>query len=496
MTWIRKSTEPAERRTIDIVRLVFCTIGVVLSGVWAQSQSSVDVNLFHVVNGLGDNMVGIGKAVYALGSIWAVLAIFVVLFALRQVPVALRVGIAGAAAWGIAELLNDLLGTQSKLGVNVRIGDGPTFPTANVAAITAVAVALSPFAVRALRRLFFLFVVLVSFAAMYLGAGFPSDVAGGILLGLTTAAAVLVAFGSPAGKPSTDEVRDALTDLGYDVADLRFANERISRASVMDVTLASGDVYRADVFGRDQRDAQVVAKLWHSLMYKEPGLPVFGSRVQQVEHIAYTLLLADRAGVHAPHVVKTGVGGADAAVLLTTIPPGTPLADLEGDQVTDAALAELWAEVDRLHCAGISHGDIDASRILVTDGQVAFEDFSSADAMGQQAWIDRDVAAVLVATAIRVGNERAIAAAVGALGKERVGSVIPLVQPAALPAGTTKGTKHLGKLLKELRNDLATATGADDAKPTPIRRLTWGNVGMLVGVLLALALAIYGLEGV
>jgi len=164
--------------------------------------------------------------------------------------------------------------------------------------------------------------------------------------------------------------------------------------------------------------------------------------------------------------------------------------------VSDAALAALWAEVDRLHCAGISHGDLDASRILVTDGQVALEDFSAADATGVQAWLDRDIAAVLVATALRVGNERAVAAAVDALGKERVGAAIPLVQPAALPAGTTKGVKHLGKVLKDFRAELATATGAEDAKPTPIRRLTWTNVGMLVGVLLALALAISSLEGV
>ena len=39
--------------------------------------------------------------------------------------------------------------------------------------------------------------------------------------GSRTAAAVLVAFGSPAGKPSIEEVRAALVDLGYDVAEVR-----------------------------------------------------------------------------------------------------------------------------------------------------------------------------------------------------------------------------------------------------------------------------------
>jgi uncharacterized membrane protein YbhN (UPF0104 family)/membrane-associated phospholipid phosphatase len=497
MPWIRNAAEPADRRPIDVARLVVGCVGVVVLGVWAQSQSSIDVNLFEPINQLGPNMLGLTKAVYALGSIWFAIALVLLLTVFRQFTIALRVGIAAGAAWGIAELVNDLLGTHSVSGqVNVRIGDGPVYPTTNVAVIAAIAIAMSPFAVRALRRVWALAVILVCLAAMYLGAGLPSDVFGGLLLGFTTAAAVLVVFGSPAGKPSLDEVRAALTDLGYDIADLRRAPESIPRAAVMDVTLTSGEQYRVDVFGRDQRDAQVVAKAWHNLMFKEPGLPVFGSRIQQVEHIGYTLLLADRAGVHAPHVVKTGIGGADAAVLVTTRENGRSLAQLEDDEITDDVLAAIWREVDRLHHAGVSHGELDRLRIRVDDGTAAFDDFSAADATGEQFWMDRDVAAVLVATAQRVGNDRAIAAAIQALGKDRVGAVLPVVQPAALPPETTKGAKHLGKELKQLRDDAAKAAGAEEVKPLAIKRLTWTNIGMLAGVLLALAIAIPSLEGI
>jgi len=483
---------------MDVARLIVCAVSVVVLGVWAQSQSSIDVNFFQPINDLSSNMLGVAKGIYALGSIWAAIAVVLVLLLLRQFRIALRVGIAAAAAWGIAELVNELLGTHSihGLAVNVRYGDGPSFPVANVAMITALAAALSPFAVRALRRIFFAAAVLVALAAMYLGTGLPSDVLGGVLLGMTTAAAVLVAFGSPAGKPSVEEVRAALADLGYDVSDIQRASESIPRAAVMDVALTTGEHYRVDVFGRDQRDAQVVAKAWHRLMYKEPGLPVFGSRIQQVEHIGYTLLLADRAGVHAPHVVKTGVGGPDAAVLVTTRQAGRPLAELTDDEITDDVLASVWHEVDQLHRAGISHGELDPLRIRVDDGVAALDDFSDADATGEQFWIDRDVASVLVATSLRVGNERAIAAAVNALGKDRVGEVLPVVQPAALPAETTKGTKHLSKELKQLRDDAAKATGVEEVKPLTIKRLTWTNIGMLAGVVLALAIAIPSLEGI
>src|SRR5262245_40259079 len=105
MSWIRNSTEPAERRPIDIARLVFCALAFVVLGVWAQSQSSIDLNLFHTINDLAGNTVGIAKGVYALGSIWVVIAVVLLLLARRYVGIATRVGIAGAGAWGIAVLV-------------------------------------------------------------------------------------------------------------------------------------------------------------------------------------------------------------------------------------------------------------------------------------------------------------------------------------------------------------------------------------------------------
>ena len=128
-------------------------------------------------------------------------------------------------------------------------------------------------------------------------------------------------------------------------------------------------------------DAQILNKAWHAAMYHEPGLPVFGSRIQQAEHVGYTLMLAERAGVHASKLVKTGVGGPDAAMVVTVPPSGTPLAQLAPEQVTFTLLAAVWEELHKLHAAGISHGNLDPSRILVgDDGSVAFDDFTSADA--------------------------------------------------------------------------------------------------------------------
>ena len=96
-----------------------------------------------------------------------------------------------------------------------------------------------------------------------------------------------------------------------------------------------------------------------------------------------------------------------------------------------------------------------------------------------------------------VGDERAVAAMVAALGQGREpAAVIPVVQPAALPAGLTKGVKHQGKALKSLRGELATATGVEDVPPLKIKRLSLLNIGMLIGVLFAVGIAFHSMEGI
>ena len=74
--------------------------------------------------------------------------------------------------------------------------------------------------------------------------------------------------------------------------------------------------------------------------------------------------------------------------------------------------------------------------------------------------------------------------------------MIPYVQPATLSSGVIKGQKHPAKSLKQLRAAVTTATGVEDVPPLKVKRLTWINIGMLAGVLVAVGIAISSLEGV
>ena len=79
-------------------------------------------------------------------------------------------------------------------------------------------------------------------------------------------------------------------------------------------------------------------------------------------------------------------------------------------------LRDAWKQLDALHRAGVAHGNLDGLRVVVDDdGTVAFDDFSvSPTPSGEEYWRNRDDAALLVLTAQLVGNDRAIAAMVGA----------------------------------------------------------------------------------
>jgi uncharacterized membrane protein YbhN (UPF0104 family) len=500
VTWIREEAEqPSERRSLDVVRLVAATLGFLVVGMWAQSQTTIDAQLFEIVNGLGPELENVAKVVYyGLRSIWTVVGVSLALLALGHARLAGGVALAGGGAWGIALLVGEILGTHPVEGVptHVRVGDGPTYPAVSVAVAAALAMALAPYAVRALRLLAVL-VVVEALAAIYLGAGYPSDVLGGMLLAVVIGAGMSVAFGSAAGRPTLSEVREALAGLGFDVVALQYAREKDLRASVVDAELATGQRVRVDATGRDQRDAGVAARVWRRLMYREPGPSVFGTRLEATEHVAYALLLAERADLACPQLVKTGSAGPDVALLVTVRPEGRSLESLTTDAITDRDLAAIWHETKAMHEAGLAHGNLDHRRMLMRpDCTAAFDDYSAADVSGAPYFAKRDDAAVIVSMASLVGNDRAVAAATDCLGKQRIAQVIPLVQPATLPRSLRQGTKHLGQALKALRTELAAAAGVEDVDPLKVRRLDWVDIGMLAGVLVALAIAIPGLQSV
>jgi glycosyltransferase 2 family protein len=342
------------------------------------------------------------------------------------------------------------------------------FPELRLAAATAVLVVAGPELVQPVRRLATWLVPLAALGAVALDAALPSGVLGGLALGLGAAALVRLAFGTAAAVPPAEQVRSELATLGVNVNDLRIAaRQRVGAAEFVGRD-AEGPL-KVRVLGRDAQDTQRLARRWRLLAYRDPPQSAPVGRREQVEHEAVATLMAAQAGVRVPEVVTVGLGPDGDALLVTREPDVAPLESSSPDQVSDETLEDLWLQVARLHAAGISHGRLNASNVLVVDDGPMLIDLSAATLGAPQSSRDIDVAELAVACTVLVGPERALGRAVAAGWGDSVARVLPYLQRAAL-------TPHLRDLarthevgLKDLRAAAAEAAGME--KPPEIAPL-------------------------
>ena len=119
-------------------------------------------------------------------------------------------------------------------------------------------------------------------------------------------------------------------------------------------------------------------------------------------------------------------------------------------------LQQLWAEVTTLQGLGVAHGQLHAGNVLLgTDGPV-ISDFSEARPGATTQAKDIDIAELLVSTTILVGPDRALAAALGALGQDRLVQTLPYVQRAALTPRTRDRAREHEVDVRDLRRAIAT----------------------------------------
>src|SRR5262249_35401663 len=140
---------------------------------------------------------------------------------------------------------------------------------------------------------------------------------------------------------------------------------------------ASGRPLHVRVLGQDAQDTQWFARRWSLLAYRDPPRSTPIGRLDQVEHEALALLMAGQAGVRVPEVVLAALDEEGDALLVTRQPDIESLELSNPDQVSDETLESLWEQVDGLHKAGISHGRLNASNVLVTEDGPMLVDLSA-----------------------------------------------------------------------------------------------------------------------
>ncbi len=488
------SEQPYRRRLSDWIRLVI-SLGLIALLVWHHDHPSQALqNVTTLINGLPNYLDSLFRLVFTLGALWAVGLVAVAAIVARRWRLARDLLVAGVFTWMIARVMGQIVEVNQSLvkslDIVTRFNDNsPSFPAVRVAIVVAVIAVASPYVSRPARQLGRVLMVLMFFAAIYLGTAAADGALAAVLIGFAIAAIVHLIFGSPGGRPTTRQVKAALVELGIEVDSVELRPVQPSHGTVM-VAKRGDEELTVRVLGRDESDAQFLSKAWRWLAYKDGGPELHLTRREDVEAEAYATLLAERAQVRVPYVEIAGSAGPGAALIVLRNPVGPRLADVPAEQVTDDVLHALWQQVDAMHTAHVAHGRCNLHHVVLTDDGPAIVTFDHASGMAPPHRINADIAELLTSSALTVGNERAVGAAIGVVGADSVTASLALLQPAALsreirPSGH-KEHKEFAKQVSALRAAAAAAAGTEEPPLQPLYRVSGTNLMMAVGTLIAI----------
>ena len=464
-----------------LILLAGATLGLV--SIVAPDPTAVDQRITKLVNDLPGLLGWFWETASDLLVLWPLVLLVAAVVASRRLfllrdqllSTVLATGVAALVAGGLSALADGLTGT----------GPPTLYPAVRVALATALIATTSPHLSRPIRRLGRWIVILGSLGVVALAIALPLGVVSGLAIGLGSAALVHLAFGSPGGLPSLDQVRAALEELGVETIDLRSAELQPKGVALLRAETPQGLPLIVKVYGRDAWDGQLLTATWSYLWYRDESPTLTISRRQQVEHEAFVTLLAERSGVPVLPVIAAGMAGSRDGVLVLEA-DARAIQELAPAEMTDALLADLWRAVSAMHDAGIAHGNLDGQRMAVSrDGSALIGDFQAASASATPPALLADRARLLVTTALMTGDDRWAKAALASLGADGLTEVLPYIQPAALSRATRRSLKDAGHDLDAIRDRAAAEAGTEPPKIEPLRRVTVGSVLTIALLLLA-----------
>ena len=410
----------------------------------------------------------------------------------RRFRLLLGLAAGAAVAAGVAAGIMLLLGGRHPAALTDNLAHGSwlasaAFPgPALIAGAVAVIVAASPWLSRPWRRAAWLALLVVIVVRLVTGTVLAMELLLAFATGLTVGAAVLVVFGVPDRRMGPGEIAAALRSAGLPAESVRPADVVSKGSRPFAAAGADGQRWFIKALGSDQRDADLLYRAYRAVRLRNVGdTRPAATLFQAVEHQALAGVMAERAGVLVPGVDRVVKAGGDTALLVLDWVDGSPLEQLPAGLITDDLLVRLWAEVDKLHRAGIAHRSLRAANIIVDqDGQPVIADFSFSELSATRRQMDLDVAELLASLAALAGGDRAVSAAVKVLGAEGVAPAVPLLQPLALSAGTRRAVKQQDGLLTQTRAAAAAASGLATPELVRVQRVrprTLLTIAALVG---------------
>ncbi|TXS56797.1 YbhN family protein [Streptomyces sp. t39] len=308
-----------------------------------------------------------------------------------------------------------------------------------IAYMTAVGMARRP----RWRVILWVVLLLDAFAMLVAGYTTPFSIILTVLLGWTVAYGTLYAVGSPNVRPTGQTLLAGLRHVGFHPVSAMRAEDTPEhtdqdRGRRYIVSLEDGPPLDVTVVDREQQAHGFFYRVWRRLTLRSiTTRRSIQSLRQALEQEALLAYAAIAAGANAPKLIATSELGPDAVMLVYEHQGGRLLDSLADEEITDDVVLGAWRQVKALQSRRIAHRRLAGDAIMVdATGRVIVTDLRGGEIAAGDLVLRMDIAQLLATLGLRVGAERAVAAAVEVLGPDTVADCLPLLQPIALSRST------------------------------------------------------------
>ena len=302
------------------------------------------------------------------------------------------------------------------------------------------------------RAVLWIVLMLDAFSMLVTGYTTPFSIILTVLIGWTVAYGTLYAVGSPNVRPTGLTLMAGLRTVGFhpvsaareEYSDTAEAGDRGRRYFV---TLEDGPPLDVTVVDREQQAQGFFYRAWRNLALRgfatRSSLPSLRQALEQEALLAYAAIAA---GANAPKLIATSELGPDAVILVYEHTGGRTLDSLADEEITDDLLRDTWLQVQALQSRRIAHRRLVGDAILVDrSGTVILTDLRVGEIAAGELLLRMDISQLLVTLGLRVGAERAVAAALSVLGPDAVADCLPMLQPIALSRSTRATLRRMAR---------------------------------------------------
>ncbi|MDR2378369.1 MAG: flippase-like domain-containing protein, partial [Bifidobacteriaceae bacterium] len=270
------------------------------------------------------------------------------------------------------------------------------------------------------------------------------------------------------------------------------ALERQGGNRIYAVYEADGRRYDAIVLDGDRQVLGFLQATWRTLRLRGMDRRSVRSLRQAAERAALLGYAAAAAGVRTPKLLGVGEA-ADSMMLLQSHPVGLrAIADMRPGEISDAALIDVWRQLNRAHQAGLAHRNISAASVLFGPDsddaqQVWLIGWEEGDVASSDLARSMDLAQMVAVLALKVGADRAVSAASAVLPASTLAAVSGLLQPVVFPSSTREAARGRRDVIDATRQGLAELIPAEaPAVPFQLVRFGWRSVLIAAMTLVAI----------